>query len=80
MEEMRFYLNSGQTNAVKARRGLGGDAAALPKSPRDYKGSRREVLRKSYGSPTEVLRRYRGAPPGTLQGTAVQGPSVRNAF
>src|ERR1035437_3181615 len=36
--KMRFPLNSGQTNAVKTRQGLGGDTVGLPKSSRKYKG------------------------------------------
>jgi hypothetical protein len=33
--EMRFYLNSGQTNAVKTKPGLGGDTVVLSKSRRE---------------------------------------------
>jgi hypothetical protein len=46
---MRFPLNSGQTNAVKSRPVLGGDAVELPKTQR-----------RSYGSPTEVQRESHG--------------------
>ncbi len=64
---MRFHLNSGQTSAVKTRRGLGADSVVPPKSPREYG----RIRGKSYGGPTEVLRKSYGSPTEQYRGTTV---------
>src|ERR1035441_9959262 len=63
---MRFHLNSGRTNAVKTRPGLGGDTVGLQKPPREYKGKIPQYLWSTYGTTPSQHRGNTVPPPFPL--------------
>src|SRR5664280_3557860 len=60
---MLFRLNSGQTRAVKARLGLGGEAGMLPKSPLEHQGCTRAKQAGYTGGLPEIYRKFTGGKP-----------------
>src|ERR1035441_8954350 len=71
---MRFHLNSGRTNAVKTRPGLGGDTVGLQKPPREYKGKIPQYLWNTYGVPMENLWNNTVATPSQHRANPVPPP------